>query len=59
MKITIDENLCIGCGTCESLCSHCFQIEDGVAKVVSDDCTECNVQDVANSCPAGAITVTE
>lgn len=57
MKINVDQNLCIGCGACEAMCSKCFKLEDGVAVVVSQDCADCNVNDIATNCPAGAITV--
>lgn len=57
MKITVDENLCIGCGTCESMCPSCFKVEEGVSKVISQECADCNVQEVADSCPVRAISV--
>lgn len=57
MKITVDENLCIGCGTCESMCPACFKVEEGVSKVINQECTDCNVQEVADSCPVRAISV--
>lgn len=56
MKIIIDENLCIGCGTCETLCSKCFKIVDGIAQATCQEC-DCNVQEVADSCPAHAINI--
>lgn len=28
MKITIEQDKCIGCGTCESLCPEFFKIKD-------------------------------
>ncbi|HLN18779.1 MAG TPA: ferredoxin [Patescibacteria group bacterium] len=56
-EIKVNEELCIGCGTCESLCSKVFKIEDGKSKVISQDSTECNIQEVAESCPVSAISV--
>ena len=60
MKIEVDQDLCIGCGTCELMCSQCFQLEDGKAQVVRDNCDgdlECDIQDVIDSCPVDAIRV--
>jgi len=60
MKVKVDEDLCIGCGTCELMCSQCFQLEDGKAKVVRDECgddVECDIQDVVDSCPTEAISI--
>lgn len=53
----VNEELCIGCGTCESLCSKVFKIEDGKSKVIADDCSECNCQEVIDSCPVSAISM--
>ena len=58
-KAIINEDLCIGCGTCEALCPNVFKIEDGKSKVVADDCGECNCQEAAEGCPVNAITVEE
>jgi ferredoxin len=61
MKVKVDEDLCIGCGTCELMCSQCFQLEDGKAKVSREDCNqddlECDIQDVIDSCPTEAIII--
>ncbi len=60
-KVEVDQDLCIGCGNCEMMCSQCFQLEDGKAQVVRDDCegVECNLEDVAESCPTDAIKITQ
>jgi len=55
-KIKINQDLCIGCGTCESICSKIFKVENGKAKVMSEDCKECNPDEAINSCPVGAIS---
>lgn len=57
MKITVDEDKCIGCGTCVALCEKCFEIVDGVSKVKKQDCEGCNLGEVAQSCPTEAITI--
>jgi ferredoxin len=56
-KPKVNEELCIGCGTCESLCPQVFKVENGKSKVIADDCTDCNCQDVVDSCPVSAITL--
>ena len=56
-KPKVDKELCIGCGTCESLCPKVFKIEDGKSVVIKDDCDECNCQDVIDSCPVSAISM--
>jgi len=58
-KAKVNAELCIGCGTCESLCPNVFKIEDGKSKVISEDCGDCNCQEVADSCPVSAIAIEE
>lgn len=56
-KAVVNEELCIGCGTCESLCPTVFKIEDGKSKVISEECGDCDCQETADSCPVSAITI--
>ncbi|MFZ2188128.1 MAG: ferredoxin [Candidatus Moraniibacteriota bacterium] len=56
-KAIVNEDLCIGCGTCESLCQSVFKIEDGKSKVIADDCGDCDCQSVVDSCPVSAISI--
>lgn len=58
-KAKVNEDLCIGCGTCESLCPEVFKIEDGKSKVIVEDCGECDCQNVIDSCPVSAISMEE
>ena len=58
-KPKVNEELCIGCGTCESLCSTVFKIENGKSKVISEECGSCNCQEVVDSCPVNAISLSE
>ncbi len=62
MKVTVDEDLCIGCGACEEVCPDVFRIgDDGIARVVRDDpgpLTALAIE-AAEGCPQGAITVDE
>jgi len=56
MKVKVNEDLCIGCGTCEALCPSVFKLDDnGKSKVVAEDCGNCDCQEAIASCPVNAI----
>lgn len=57
-KPIVNEELCIGCGTCETLCPKVFRVENGKSKVLSADCASCNCQEAVDSCPVKAISIT-
>ena len=53
-KITVDQELCVGCGVCANLCSDVFEIQDdGKAKVINKE--NCDYEEAVNNCPVGAI----
>jgi len=57
--VTIDESLCTGCGLCASMCSDKFEIgDDNLAHVKDGEC-DCDMNEVAGSCPLEAIKVAE
>ena len=57
-KPKVNEEVCIGCGTCESLCPKMFKIEDGKSKVIAEECgADCNCQETIDSCPVSAISM--
>lgn len=56
-KPKVDEELCIGCGTCESLCPKVFKVEDGKSHVISDGCEDCDCDSVIGACPVAAISM--
>lgn len=63
MKAHVNPDKCIGCGSCQAICSDVFEIQDdGLAHVVveniSEDLME-DVRDAADSCPTDAIEVEE
>jgi ferredoxin len=57
-KITVDDDLCIGCGSCISTAPECFEFNDQGKSVVKEDCkaTE-NVKKAADECPVAAIEI--
>lgn len=61
MKVTVHENLCIGCGICELEYPDIFQLgDDGLAHPVSDDLDEEQYGDARDAiaiCPVEAISV--
>ena len=61
MKITIDKNLCIGCGTCTAIASKSFKIgSDGKAEVIEPMGDEEKIiQEAIDSCPVAAIKSTD
>lgn len=59
MVVKVDEDLCIGCGTCVAVCPNGFKLnEAGKSEPIGDDATACS-QAAADSCPQGAITLEE
>ncbi len=59
-KVSVDKEMCIGCGACISACPECFEFdEDGKSHVISEECTTCDLEEVALNCPVQAISVEE
>lgn len=58
MKISIDKDVCIGCGMCESICDKCFKLNGDKAQVVDENgCSDCNLDEAVENCPVDAIKV--
>ncbi|MFH1292081.1 MAG: ferredoxin [bacterium] len=57
MTITIDQEKCIGCGTCEALAPEVFKLtHDGKIQVLNQDSEQDDiVQMTVDSCPTQAI----
>jgi len=57
-KPIVNQETCIGCGSCESICPAIFKLNDGKAQVLDGD-YEANkqcIEDSKTSCPVGAIS---
>ena len=72
MQFKVDQDACIGCGACASICDEVFEINDeGLSEVKVEENKEKEefvsvkeelqdeVRDAADSCPTGAIEVEE
>ncbi len=60
-KVSVDQDLCIGCGLCVDTCPDVFELNDeGKAEPTANaaDNIEC-AQDAADLCPTEAIVVEE
>lgn len=59
MKATVDQDLCTGCGLCESTCPEVFELQDDVAVVIVDTVpkdAEESCKQAAEDCPVEAIS---
>lgn len=61
MKAAVDQDTCIGCGLCPSVCPEVFQMnDDGKAEAVVDEVpgdVADSAKEAEGSCPVSAITV--
>lgn len=63
MKVIVDQDLCMGCGVCESIAPEIFELGDELhAKVILDPISEkyrLVVEEAIAECPELAIKITE
>jgi ferredoxin len=61
MRISIDKNLCLGCGTCVTIASKTFKLgSDGKAEVIEPvGDKEETIKEAIDSCPVSAIKSTD
>jgi ferredoxin len=62
MRANVNKETCIGCGVCESICPAVFALKNAVSEVIVDPVppeSEPDCRDAMESCPVGAITITE
>ncbi|PIS14065.1 ferredoxin [Candidatus Shapirobacteria bacterium CG09_land_8_20_14_0_10_47_13] len=60
MKVTIDKNICIGCGACVAVAPKSFKLKAGKAEVIIEPPKdkEETIREAADSCPVQAIKIT-
>lgn len=58
-KPKVNQELCIGCGTCEALCPGMFKVENGKSQVIGESCeaANCDCSEAVTSCPVSAISM--
>ena len=59
MKVTVDQDTCIGSGNCEATAPDVFEVKDGKSQVKVDTVPkgqEDKVKEAAEGCPTGAIS---
>ena len=55
MAISVNKDVCIGCGACAALCPDVFKMnDDGKASTINQKDLSC-AQNAVGSCPAQAI----
>jgi len=58
VKISVDENKCIGCGACVATCPEGFEMRDGKAHPKKVEVEEVSCEKAAEAgCPVDAISV--
>lgn len=58
-KISVNQEKCIGCGSCEAVCPETFFLKNGKANVKQKKKEKITCENEAkNSCPTGAIVIT-
>jgi len=58
-RVSIDEDVCIGSGTCVGIAAAVFELDDeGVAQVIDPEAAElADLHRAEDSCPVAAISV--
>jgi len=62
MRVTVDEETCIGCGLCAEECPEVFEMNDDKVRVKVDEVLEDLVEsckEAAENCPVEAIQMEE
>lgn len=57
MKVSINEDTCIGCGLCTGICPEVFDLDGSVAKVIAQPtvANDAAANEAVESCPVNAI----
>jgi ferredoxin len=62
MKVRVDEDACVGDGSCVSICPEIFEMEGDVAKAKMEDVPEhlqASCREASDVCPVEAIIIEE
>ncbi len=63
MNITVDQDVCIGCGRCEEICPAVFHLDESIGKSVVIDEEACEFvgccEAAEENCPVEAIHISE
>ena len=63
MKAKVDPDLCVGTGSCETICPEVFEIDDDGVAVVKVEVVPAEAEDTCreacDACPIDAITIEE
>jgi len=58
VKIKVNKELCIGCGSCEAICPKTFALKDGKAYAKQSEVKKITCEkEAADSCPVSAISI--
>lgn len=60
MKVVVDEDKCVGTGSCEQSCPKVFKVVGGISKVLVEVVPkeeEANAREAVEGCPMGAIRI--
>jgi len=60
MKVHVDAETCVGCGTCVDVCPEIFEMPDDVAVAKTEDVpasSQNTCSEAADACPVEAIIV--
>ncbi len=58
-KVVVDQEICVGCGTCASLCPEIFELDEALGKsrvIMPEGGDPACIEDAINSCPVSAIS---
>ena len=62
MKPIVNQEICIGCGTCEAICPEVFHLEDGksfVKKLADYAAYKEKIEQAVEACPVQCISLEE
>ncbi len=60
MKVVVDEDKCVGTGSCEQSCPKVFKVVAGISKVLVEVVPkeeEARAREAVEGCPMGAIRI--